>query len=201
MSSSFCTLISNIEPEWVMILVTIVYVYFSYQLTKETKQLRILGTSPELSIHMQSFKRSTHLEIVIQNIGKGIAYNTEVSFDKTFINTIHEYAKHLPEVIKISHFAPGQQIAYLVCAYQNLPDGDNSFFDMTIQYEKEDKKMITKKIRYNYSFLKGSDVSIPYELEKQKQMFENLGKTINNGIKVLSKDIVKELQSMKDNYK
>ena len=57
-----------------LVIVTIIYVYFSYKLTQETIRLRKVETSPFISIIFDiSFDSTSCSKITIKNIGKAPA--------------------------------------------------------------------------------------------------------------------------------
>ncbi len=184
----------SITPEWlsaiaafVMVIATSIYVYFTIQLAKETKKLREVETSPLIVAYLQSFKRTTYMELVIKNIGKAPAYDIEIYFDKTFTEKLKEIKQNLPIHIDISYFSPEQSVSYLAGSFEQLRQIPEQSFKIHLIYKAKDGKEFYETIHYNYSFYAMSDVSKTYEIEELNRMFEKLGNTIDKSISGIAK--------------
>lgn len=107
-------------PDWVtaiatvvLVAATLVYVYFSSKLTKETVKLREVETTPFISLHFEAFYASRELKLIIKNIGKAPAYNITFSLEEKFEKYFKYNFKN-----KIAYFAPNQQFV-VVADYFN----------------------------------------------------------------------------------
>jgi hypothetical protein len=84
----------NLTPEWVtavatiiLVLTTIIYVYFAGKLTQETVKLREVETTPFISISFDiSYQMVSHSKLIIKNIGKAPAYSISFQVDDKYIS-------------------------------------------------------------------------------------------------------------------
>ncbi|WP_022851918.1 hypothetical protein [Limisalsivibrio acetivorans] len=171
-----------------LFLCTGVYVFLTNQSVKEARKLRETATSPLISIYIQSFKKSQYLELVIENIGNSPAYNIDIKFDENFIQKVHETENRIPFELHIKYFTPKQSVAYFLCEFGKLPQDNDFSFNIDLSYSSKDKEVFNDSFKYNYSFLKRADNSIPYELEQHKNMLRG----IENSIKGLTSAINKK---------
>ena len=75
-----------------LVIVTIIYVYFSYKLTQETIRLRKVETSPFISIIFDiSFDSTSCSKIIIKNIGKVPAYDISFKIEEKYLQFINGY--------------------------------------------------------------------------------------------------------------
>jgi len=174
--------VCGIKPEWILVIATIIYVFFTYKLTRETQRLREIETSPFISVYLQSFKRSQYMEVVIENIGKAPAYDLKIKFDEDLVKELHLRSEDFPEQLSINYLASGQSLNYFLDNYTNLPKGDDKYITFEISYKSKENKEFSETINYNYSFFMKSNISVPYEIEQQKQMLDKLGKSIDNTV-------------------
>lgn len=74
----------NSYSSLILVIATIIYVVFTYKLSKETTKLREVETSPFISLNLEPFHNSPTLKLVVKNIGKAPAYNIGFSIDKEY---------------------------------------------------------------------------------------------------------------------
>ncbi len=156
------------SPEWVMVVATFIYVYYTTKLFKETKKLREVETNPFVTVYIQPFKNSNLLELVVENIGKSPAYNLKVNFDENIQNKWNEQNINLPE-LNINYLSVNQKLNYFIGKYsQNL-----EALPIDIAYNSKDKRPFNEKINYNFASSQ-LDISTPYEIEQLNKNFDKL---------------------------
>lgn len=194
----------SISPEWVsaistVVLVgaTIIYVYYSNKLVKETTKLREVETTPFISVYLQSFKKSPYMEIIVENIGKAPAYNVRIDFDGNLKEFIKKEKVLLPDYLDITYFSPSQKVSYFLGKYENLTKNNNKSFIFSMTYFSKDGRKFSDNIEYSYEFLARSDNSIPYEMEKYKQIIKSLAKSLDKSLEKTTNKIISAI--IKDN--
>ena len=173
-------------PEWissisgvVLVAATLVYVFFTYRLTKETTKLREVETNPFISI----FIRPTFpLSLVIENIGKGPAYEIEITFDKKYLECF--LMKCAKNKIQMSYFSPNQDFTILLKQYQELQKLPYDSFPINIKYFSKDGKEFRETFQVEWKFLSSSTVEKD-ELEQIGNKLENISKNIEKMTKTI----------------
>jgi len=171
-----------LTPDWItaistviLLISTMIYVFFTYKLTKETVKLREVETTPFISLHIDSDIGS--LKVIVKNIGKAPAYNISFSMDKKYESYFHCGCNFKD---KISYFAPNQQIIFLLDSFQKLNNVDFENIPIHVQYYTKDKVLIKDIFLLEWKYLSGSMIDT------------------NNvkGIKSALEDITKELKEL-----
>jgi len=156
------------SPDWLMVIATLIYVFFTGKLLKETIKLREVETSPFITVYIQPFKHSNLLELVIENIGKSPAYNVKVTYDESIKQRWNKENIKLPE-LNINYLSVNQKLNYFIGKYsQNLET-----LPIDIAYNSKDKRQFNEKINYNFASSQ-LDISIPYEIEQLNKNFDKL---------------------------
>ena len=168
----------------IVALATVVYAVLTWRLVGETIKMRLTQTEPKISINLQSSEQSiTMMDLIIQNIGLGPAYNVTFNLTKDFeiVNKIY-----LSEIGMfkngISYFAPGQKIQFFITSMVNNYQEKEKFnFDIDVKYENHSKKIYTERFKIDFSEFRGLLRSeetplhkILKEIGKLRSEFENL---------------------------
>lgn len=173
-------------PEWlsalsslVLVFATIVYVYFTYKLTKETTKLREIETTPFISIYTRA---TNPIEMVIENIGKAPAYDIEIDFDDKYLDCfLFDCTKNKH---RISYFSPNQQFTILLKQYRELEKTTHKFIPVSVRYQSKDGKVFEDTFNIEWKYLSSSEIEkdglkeIKRELEKTTKTLEQINKTI-----------------------
>ncbi len=164
----------------ILMIATLVYVYFTYRLTKETTKLREVETTPFMSVYI---KPDHMLELIIENIGKAAAYNVEFEMDEKYKSCFHCGCdfKH-----KISYFSPNQQLVIGMDSYQNLEKLKFENIPIKVKYYSKEKELFEDTFSVEWKYLSGSALStdnlegIKKEIEKTVKEVKNLNQTIKD---------------------
>lgn len=185
----------QITPEWVsavstviLVLATMIYVYYTTQLAKETTKLREIETSPFISAYLHIFKKSPNIEFVFENIGKAPAYNLEISFDTVAVELFEKNELHLHPV-KINYLPVGTKESYFVGAYDKLKATGLNEVNICLKYNSKDGVELGEQIRFNFDYMGDAKllIGIPYEIEENKRNFDNLVKAVEKVEKAIEK--------------
>jgi len=168
--------LNNIEPEWVMVIATITYVYYTTRLFNETKKLREVETSPFIMVKLEPYNATSILKLEIVNIGKSPAYEVDILFDKK-IKEIFEGKKYtLPET-HINYLAVGQKISNLIGNIDELGK-DIDEFVVHLKYKSKDKIDYKETIKINYKFMVdiGMLLDTPQSIKKLEDIKKEIAK-------------------------
>lgn len=91
-----------------MFFATVIYVYYTGQLLKETIALRKVETSPFIGSSIQI--RQGFSFIIIKNIGKAPAYNLDISFEESIFEDIKATESAI-NYTQINYFGVNQEIS------------------------------------------------------------------------------------------
>jgi hypothetical protein len=173
-------------PEWmtavstiVLVVATIIYVYFTYKLTKETTKLREVETTPFISIYT---KATRPIEMIVENIGKAPAYNIEIKFDEKYLDCfLFDCTKNKN---KISYFSPNQQFTILLKQYGELEKSPYEYIPISVTYQSKDGRTFEELFNIEWKYLSSSEIEkdgleeIKKELEKTVKVLDKINKTI-----------------------
>ncbi len=173
-------------PEWmsaisslVLVFATIVYVYFTYKLTKETTKLREIETTPLISIYT---KPTNPIEMILENIGKAPAYDIEIDFDDKYLDCfLFDCTKNKN---RISYFSPNQQFTILLKQYRELEKTAHKFIPVSVKYQSKDGKVFEDIFNIEWKSLSSSEIEkdgleeIKREMEKTTKVLDQINKTI-----------------------
>jgi len=71
----------------VVAIATVIYAILTWKLVEETRKIRKIQTEPKISIDIQPKEDSIHfIDMIIQNIGLGPAYNIKFTINPDFEN-------------------------------------------------------------------------------------------------------------------
>ncbi|MGB3752206.1 MAG: hypothetical protein WA945_11625 [Arcobacteraceae bacterium] len=164
------------SSEWVMVIATLIYVFYTTKLFKETKKLREVETSPYVTVKIEPHNYSMMLKMEIENIGKAPAYDIDISFDKDTIELFSKKKYVLPKT-HINYLPIGQKIPNLIGLISELKD-DIEEFEILLKYKSKDGKPFNETIKINYKFMIdiGMLLSQPQEITKLDDIRKSLDK-------------------------
>lgn len=165
----------------ILMFATLVYVYFTYKLTKETTKLRKVETTPFISLYFDiTFPSVNHSKIIIKNIGKAPAYNISFKVDKKYIKLFNGYTFKN----NISYFAPNQEFHILAEGFGKLNEKGYDNIPITVNYQSHDKRVISDTFNLEWKYLayyeKDNIEGIKNALENIKKEVAILNKTIKD---------------------
>lgn len=164
---------------------TVVYAFFTYSLSVETKKLRKVQSDPLLSIIIEPYKFAfIQMKIIIQNIGQGPAYNISFTCEPNIDIGNNKHLSDLNFLKQHSYLKPNQKIESYIASYQNLV---NKEFSITAKFESMNGEQYTEKFTFNVSDMAGVELlggdSIYNIAENTKNIYKeitNLNKTVKN---------------------
>lgn len=178
----------SITPEWVtalatiiLVLTTIVYVFFAGKLTQETVKLREVETTSFISIYFDTtFSAVSHSKIVIKNIGKAPAYNISFNIDDKYLEHFNGYTFEND----IEYFAPEQEFYILANGFNALKEAGFDSIPITVEYKAKDNRSFRElyNLRWqHYQYYEKDNIEgIRKALEDIKKEVTILNKTIKD---------------------
>ena len=164
----------------ILMFATLVYVYFTYKLTKETTKLREVETTPFISIYI---KPDHFLKLIIENIGKSPAYDVKFEMDEKY----KQYFKCGCDFKrKISYFSPNQRLIIGMDAYTKLSKLDFDYIPIKVKYYSKNNDKYEETFFVEWKYLSGTSLKsnaleeIPKELEKISSEIKNLNNIVKN---------------------
>lgn len=173
----------SFTPEWltaiatvVLVVATIIYVYFSYRLTQETVRLREVETSPFLTIKIEPYNYSQMLKLEIENIGKSPAYNIDVLFSNKMIDVFKDKRYTLPNT-HINYLPIGQKVITLIGMIHELKE-ELDEFEIELRYKSKDNREFDEIIKINYQFMLDINMLLaePQDIKKLEDIKNELSK-------------------------
>lgn len=158
----------------ILVVVTLVYVFFTIILAKETRKLREVETSPLIGVIANAIA-PTVFKLTIKNIGKAPAYNLSFFIDDKYLKFFRYGFNH-----QISYFAPDQEFSILTSGYKELKESEYENIPIKIKYFSKDGSEIldtyTMEWQYLDKVLLEEDTlhTIKKELEHITQELKNL---------------------------
>jgi len=178
----------KITPEWlsaistvILVLATIIYVFFTYKLTKETTKLREVETTPFISIYFDTtFPAVNRSKIIIKNIGKAPAYNISFDINEKYIELFNGYTF----TNTISYFAPNQEFHILVDGFNIMSEKGYENISITVNYQSQDNRKISDLFNLEWGYIacyeKDNIADIGQALEDIKKEINTVNKTIKD---------------------
>lgn len=161
---------------------TIVYAVLTWRLVSETRQMRKAQTEPNVSVIVQPKEsRIYFLDIVIQNIGLGPAYEIKFELEKDFECFNGKYLGSTG-VFKqgISYVAPSQKMQFFFTnMIQNHEEKIKSVFDIRVSYKDAAGSTYAEVYTIDLSHFKGLTQLGEPPLYKIAQSVENMQKDIS----------------------
>jgi len=162
----------------VLMIATLIYVYFTYRLTKETTKLREVETTPFISMYA---KPDFILTLVIENIGKAPAYDVKFEMDEKY-KSLFQCGCDLKH--NISYFSPNQQLTISMDTYPTLEKSEFTNIPIKVRYYSKDKKLFEDSFIIEWKYLSGSDINTN-NLKEVKKAIEATTKEIKELNKII----------------
>jgi hypothetical protein len=143
--------------------------------------MREVETEPDISVIVQPRKEFINfIDLIIENIGNGPAYNISFEVSKDFIIPSDEKLSELPIMKKIEYMTPSQKIQFFLASM--IDDKDNpKKFTITANYENKNGKEYTSEYIVDFNKFKGltqlgkpDSYKIANNIEKIRKDFHNL---------------------------
>jgi len=163
----------------ILVLATVIYVIFTYILSRETTKLREVETTPFISLHFDiTFPAVSHSKIIIKNIGKAPAYNISFDVDEKYMGLFNGYTFKN----SISYFAPNQEFHILAEGFSKLNEKGYENIPITVNYQSKDKRVMSDTFNLEWKYLayyeKDNIDGINKALEDIKKEITTLNKTV-----------------------
>ena len=164
----------------ILVLATVIYVVFTYKLSRETTKLREIETTPFMAMYI---KPDLMLTLIVENIGKAPAYNIEFEMDEKYQSCFRCGCdfKH-----KISYFSPNQQLVIYMDQYSKLEKLDFDSIPIKVKYVSKDGQLFEEVFTIEWKYLSGSALET-----------DNLSE-IKKAIKEAAKEIKELHKTIKD---
>lgn len=142
---------------FVVMLATVVYALLTWHLVSETKKLRKAETDPNLSIFLEPEEQWISLmDLVIQNNGRGAAYDINFQITPDFEYGKGEYLSSLPFMQTIKYMAPGQRLKFfLASAVEVLPRATGKAFKITASYKNATGQTFQEEFNLDFEHFRG----------------------------------------------
>lgn len=139
----------------VVALATVAYVVLTWSLVSETKKLREVQTEPKISAIIQPREEWLNfIDLIIQNIGLGPAYNIQFQVDPDFEEEERSFKLSDIGFIKngLRYLAPNQKLqTYLTNLADNFEEKCNNPFIIVISYQNAIGKMYNDEYLIDFS--------------------------------------------------
>lgn len=143
----------------VVALATVAYVLLTRSLVSETKKLREVQTEPKISVIIQPDERYINwINLVIQNIGLGPAYNLQFQVYPDFEEKERKFKVSEIGFIKngLRYMAPNQKLqTFLTNTGENFEQKCEKSFTMKIAYQNAVEKTYNDEYLIDFSQQKG----------------------------------------------
>jgi len=176
-----------------LVIVTIIYVYFSYKLTQETIRLRKVETSPFISIIFDiSFDSTSCSKITIKNIGKAPAYDVSFQIEEQYLQFFNGYNFKN----SIEYFAPQQEFSILATGFMDIKKAGFNCIPISVKYKSKDgtdfKDLFNLKWQHFHYFetttlqeIKKCLKDLNYEIRKINETLSDKKYFISNKLSIL----------------
>ncbi len=186
-------------PEWIsaistliLVAATFIYVFYTTKLADETKKLRELETSPFLSLQIDLFRNSHHLQLTIKNIGKAPAYNISFNIDNKYKDFFDYNFDN-----KISYFAPEQKIECFGKSYKDFENSEYKYIPISLTYYSKDNLEINDRFNLEWHHLARQMIPTS-ELKNIEKSLDKISKSLDSqSIERISRLKILELHQSK----
>ena len=161
-----------------MFLATVVYVYYTGQLLKETIALRKVETSPFINADIQISQGFSF--IIIKNIGKSPAYNLNISLEKNIFEDIKAMELAINST-KINYFGVNQEIS--------IPFNTNKLINLKktmrldLNYQSKEKNDFSETILLGLE--SHSELGVFYPKSEYEDNLKDIKKELQEIVKVI----------------
>lgn len=127
-----------------------------------------------MSLQLDIFRNSLHLQLTIKNIGKAPAYNVEFEIDDKYKDIFRFNFSN-----KISYFAPEQCIESFGKPFKEFWEMDVSSIPIKVKYTAKDNSIFIDTFNLDWSHFEGVLLSnSPYD--KIERSLEKISKSLDN---------------------
>ena len=191
----------------VVAIATIVYAILTWRLVSETIKMRKVQTEPKISVTIQpSDAWINFVDMVIQNIGSGAAYDIKFRANPDFEYKKGNFLSDFGFMRNgLEYLAPNQKLQFfLTIMTENFKEKIKTFFEITVTYHNSTGKTYEDIYLIDFSHLDGLRNAGEPPMYKLAKNVENIQKDIHNlstgfhEIKVIvrTKDAEKEMEQM-----
>jgi hypothetical protein len=142
----------------VVAIATIVYAFLTWKLVSETRRMRKAQTRPIVSVITQSDEKYINfIEMIIENIGLGVAYNIKFEVNPDFEYAKGKFLSDLGFVKNdLKYLAPNQKLKFfLTNLTENFEEKTKKPFEINITYENSTGERYEDKFLIDFSGLIG----------------------------------------------
>lgn len=162
---------------------TVVLAFLTWALWKEAKKSREQELEPNIVVSIEPASISTfHAMLVIENVGKGVAYNVKIhdkNNSKVTTNNGDYYINEYP-FMSSSIIKPGQKIEHLLTSFDNLKDVSMNF---EISSENINAKKFINSNCFEANFLYGRITFEIKSLDNVARSLEEISRSLISVIK------------------
>lgn len=133
---------------------TVVYAILTAHLVSETKKLRKIQIEPEIAVYILPRKEWINfIDIIIENIGQGPAYNIKFHFDKSLKVLKDKDIKRINILNKGIHYmAPKQKINFFITSMiENFEEKSKLVINVIVKYKSLNNKNYESKYILDFS--------------------------------------------------
>lgn len=178
----------NLITSVILVIATTVYVIFTIKLVKETRKSREIELEPHLTMYLESGEiNPTFRYLVVENLGKGIAYNVKFNVLK---DVEYEGTPGLKEISIITSgvkYFPGNRKYKYILTNVEKRYSDNDFIEIKVCYEGKLKDKHTDTFKLNVLHNQSGDGKLTPPDSYFGMISHNLNK-INDSIKKQTKN-------------
>ncbi len=176
-------------------IVTLIYVILTWNISKETKMMRIAQTEPNISAIIQSEEDCINfINLIIKNIGLGPAYNVKFKINPDYEDRILRGKLSEIGFIKngLPYFAPNQEFKiFLTNLAESYEEKMKKTFEIEVIYESNINKRYSNTYLIDFSQMGGLSSGEPplYRIaDGIKQIQEDINRlsTGSNRLKMIS---------------
>jgi len=167
----------------VVAIVTAVYVILTWKLVSETRKMREAQTEPKVSIIIQPREEWVNfIDMVIQNIGLGPAYNIKFEVNPDFEYTKGEFLSNLGFIKNgLKYLAPNQKLQFfLTSMIENFEEKIRKPFEIKVTYQNSIDKVYEDIYLIDFSQLIGLSQLGEPPLHKIAKNIEEIKKDISH---------------------
>jgi len=168
----------------VVAIATVVYAFLTWRLVSETRKMREAQTEPKVSVTIQPREERIKLiDMVIQNIGLGPAYNIKFEINPDFEYMKGKFLSELGFMKNgLKYLAPNQKLQFfLTSMIENFEEKTKKHFEIRVTYQNSIGKTYKDVYMIDFSQLIGlSQLGEEPPLYKMAKNVEEIKKYIHH---------------------
>lgn len=148
----------NLIFSGVVALSTVIYAVLTWKLVDETRKMREIQTEPKIAVTAEIHeKHFNFMNLKIQNIGLGPAYNIRLSLLKDFEYDLGEFVSEMGFIKNgIRYLFPGQKIeTFLTSMLEDYERKIKDSFEIEVIYQNAHGKDIRDVYEISFSYFMG----------------------------------------------